>query len=97
MADWLWYISIDSVKQYMQIAGLHGPLEHDNPDFVTAENDLGQISQEARLSDQPPSHSGALTYRMRWKINGKSQRLEMKVMPSTKDGSLPQLLSVRKK
>ena len=33
---WRWYITIAAVRQYMDLAGMTGPMEDSNPDFVAA-------------------------------------------------------------
>lgn len=93
-----WYITIAAVRQYMEIAGLSGELETDNPAFAQAEADLIELSYTAKLVESARSDSGALTYRGKVTINGRRMRVECTVMPAERDeGALPQLLRVRLK
>lgn len=34
---WRWYLTIAAVRQYMELAGLHGAMEDSNPDFQRAQ------------------------------------------------------------
>lgn len=94
--NWKWYLTIAAVKQYMDLAGYSGPTEDDNPDFIRAENELGEHSLTARPVVGKNTRSGAILYRtgmMRLK-RGRG-RLEFTVSPiPRKEGKLPQLLRV---
>jgi hypothetical protein len=98
---WRWYITIAAVRQYMELAGLRGELEDHNPDFVRAQNDLGEHSLTARVVRGKDSASGAIVYRTEGKTtlpNGRKTRLEFTVMPiPRKEGAMPQLLRVTAK
>lgn len=98
--DWRWYISIAAIRQYMTLADLGGELEEDNPDFVRAQNDLGEYSLTARPVEGKNTASGAVIYRT-GKLtlpNGRKTRLEFTVMPIPRtEGRLPQLLRVTAK
>lgn len=96
MTRWKWYITIAAVRQYMEIAGLGGVLELDNPDFAAAQEALGQWSLDARLIHGKDVH-GSLVYRSgKIKLNGKTTRLQFLVHPVPRaEGELPQLVSVR--
>lgn len=97
-ARWRWYLTIAAVRQYMEIAGLTGDLEDDNPDFVRAQNDLGEISLTATPADTPPTDSGGIIYRPHVMIAGRKTRLELTVTPAGRaEGDLPQLVRVRLK
>ena len=92
---WNWYLTIAAVRQYMALTGLRGDLEDDNPDFVRAQNELGDLSLTARLADAEPTQSGAVRYRGKITLRGRRQRVECTVMPAGRDeGVLPQLLRV---
>jgi len=92
---WRWYLTVAAVRQFMQLADLYGPLEMDNPDFVRAQEILGELSLTAKLARTPASTSGALTYRGKITIGGKRRRIECKVMPQGRaEGDLPQLVRV---
>lgn len=98
MADWRWYISIAATEQYMDIAGLRGDLDDNNPEFLRAMDELGEISLTAKPADTPPTQSGGVLYRPNVIIRGRKQRLELTVMPAVrKEGDLPQLVRVRLK
>lgn len=97
---WRWYLSIAAVRQYMELAGLRGELEEDNPDFVRAQDDLGTHSLTARPVPGKDTASGAIIYRTGRVVlpNGRKCRLEFTVMPiPRKEGALPQLLRVTAK
>jgi hypothetical protein len=98
---WKWYITVAAVGQWMRITGRRGELEDTNPDFVDAQNELGEFSLTAKLASTPPSRSGALTYRCYWAgrtKHGKRRRVECQVMPAGRvDGDLPQLVRVKLK
>lgn len=92
---WRWYITIESIRQYMTLAGLSGPLEDGNPDFVTAQDALGELSLTARPAQTAETRSGAVIYRGKVTINGKRRRVECTVMPIPRtEGKMPQLLRV---
>lgn len=98
MQRWRWYLSIAAVRQYMEIAGLRGELEDNNPDFVRAQNELGAVSLTATPADAPPSDSGGIIYRPWVHIHGRRTRLELTVTPAGRsEGDLPQLVRVRVK
>lgn len=100
MADWNWYITVAATKQLMQVAGLRGPLEDDNPAFVAAERMLGQYSLTAREVAGAKSLPGCKTYRTNGKveIGGRKTRLEFTVsFAERSEGDLPQLVFVRDK
>lgn len=98
MAKWRWYLTIAAVRQYMDLAGLCGPLEESNPDFIRAEEELGQLSLDSTAAQTPLSDSCAAIYRGKVTIGGKRVRIECTVMEQpNKDGGLPQLLRVRRK
>lgn len=95
---WRWYITIESVRQYMLLAGLSGPLEDSNPDFVAAQNTLGELSLTATPAQTAETRSGAVIYRGKVTIAGKRRRVECTVMPMPRtEGKLPQLLRVTMK
>lgn len=92
---WHWYITIAAVRQYMQLAGLAGDLEDTNPDFVVAQNALGELSLTAKPARTAETESGAVIYRGKVTIRGKRRRIECTVMPIPRvEGKLPQLLRV---
>lgn len=92
---WRWYLTIAAVRQYMELAGLRGELEDTNPDFVAAQNALGELSLTARPARTAETRSGAVIYRGKVTIGGKRRRIECTVMPVPREeGSLPQLLRV---
>ena len=92
---WRWYLTIAAVGQYMQLAGLRGPLEDGNPDFLRAEKELGELSLTAKPARTAETRSGAAFYRGKVTIAGKRRRIECTVMPiPRKEGALPQLLRV---
>ena len=92
---WRWYITVAAVKQYMDLAGLSGPLETANPDFTLAQEALGQMSLTANLARTPAARSGALTYRGKVTLAGKRRRVELTVAPAGREeGALPQLVRV---
>lgn len=79
----------------MTLAGLGGELEDDNPDFVQAQNDLGELSLTAKPVIGKDTESGAALYRGKVTIYGKRRRIECTVMPVPRvEGNLPQLLRV---
>lgn len=47
---WKWYVTIAAVRQWMELTGGSGPLEDTNPDFVWAQNELGDFSLMAKLA-----------------------------------------------
>jgi hypothetical protein len=93
--DWKWYITIAAVRQYMAIAGLSGDLEDSNPNFLRAQEELGDLSLTAKPVIGKDTDSGAVIYRGKVTINGKRRRIECTVMPIPRtEGKLPQLLRV---
>ena len=75
--------------------GLHGPLEAANPDFVAAQNALGELSLTAKPARTAETKSGAVIYRGKVTIDGKRRRIECTVMPIPRvEGKRPQLLRV---
>jgi len=95
MAAWRWYLTIAAVRQYMVLAGLSGELEDDNPDFLAAQNALGELSLTAKPARTAETESGAVIYRGKVTIAGKRRRIECTVMPIPRtEGKLPQLLRV---
>lgn len=95
---WRWYITIAAVRQYMELAGLRGELEETNPDFVAAQNALGELSLTAKPARTAETKSGAVIYRGKVTIAGKRRRIECTVMPIPRtEGNLPQLLRVTAK
>ena len=93
-----WYLTVKAVREYMEICGLSGPLESDNPEFVRAERELVEISQTAKPADTPLTDSGGVIYRV-WVESPKGRlRLELTVMPWTRpEGDASQLVRVRLK
>ncbi len=92
---WRWYLTIAAVRQYMDLAGLRGKLEDDNPDFVRAQEALGELSLTAKPARTAETKSGAVIYRGKITIAGKRRRIECTVMPIPRvEGELPQLLRV---
>jgi hypothetical protein len=95
---WRWYLTIAAVRQYMELAGLRGELEESNPDFVAAQNALGELSLTAKPARSAETKSGAVIYRGKVTIAGKRRRIECTVMPIPRtEGALPQLLRVTAK
>lgn len=95
---WRWYISIAAIREWMRLAGLSGPLEDTNPDFVAAQDTLGDLSLTARLSRAPPNEHGAMTYRGKVTLGGRRRRVECYVQHANRtEGALPQLVWVRLK
>jgi hypothetical protein len=93
--DWKWYLTVAAVRQYMTLAGLRGELEDDNPDFLKAQEALGELSLTAKPVIGKDAQSGAVYYRGKVTIHGKRRRIECTVMPIPRvEGSLPQLLRV---
>lgn len=98
--NWRWYITIAAVRQLMQLAGLSGEMENTNPDFLAAQDALGELSMKATLAVEASEklRGGGSIYRGRVMLGGKSWRLEATVMPSVRaEGSLPQLVRVTHK
>lgn len=98
--DWKWYITIEAVRQWMQLTGRRGALEDDNPDFVAAQNELGDLSRTATLADGATSRqeSGTKVYRGKVTVKGRRVRAECYVRPLPgPEGNLPQLVRVCKK
>lgn len=92
---WRWYLTIAAVRQYMELAGLRGPLEETNQDFVLAQDELGELSLTAKPARTAETKSGAVIYRGKVTIGGKRRRIECTVMPIPRtEGQLPQLLRV---
>jgi hypothetical protein len=94
---WKWYITIAAVREWMTLTGRDGELEDDNPGFIAAQNELGELSLTARLAEAASERerSGASIYRGRVMVCGKSRRAECTVMPPLrKEGPLPQLVRV---
>jgi hypothetical protein len=92
---WQWYLTIAAVRQYMELAGLRGPLELENPDFVRAQEALGELSLTAKLAPTASGKHGADVYRGKVTIHGKRRRIECTVIPTQREeGSLPQLVRV---
>jgi hypothetical protein len=60
--DWPFYISIAAVREYMREVGYSGPLEDDNPQFVAAQNELGDASLVAKRTETP-GLKGTVIYR----------------------------------
>ena len=95
---WKWYLSIKAVEQYMQVMGLTGELEDDNPDFIRAQEALGELSVTARLVPGANTIKDAELYRANVVIRGRKERLELTVTNAPREeGNLPQLVRVRKK
>ena len=98
MADWNWYLSIAACREYMRIVGLCGECELENPHFARAQAELGELSRTARIVESCRQKDGTLTYRAHVKVNGRSQRIELAVVPFPREeGKLPQLVRVRRK
>lgn len=98
--NWRWYISIAAVRDWMAITGRSGELEDNNPQFVAAQAELGQLSLTATLAEAASEklRSGGLIYRGRVMVGGRSRRAECTVMPAARaEGSLPQLVRVTAK
>ena len=94
---WRWYLSIAAVRQYMDLAGLRGPLEDDNHDFAQAQEALGELSLTAKVATtaSDATKSGGVVYRGKVTIHGKRRRVECVVMPwPREEGKLPQLVRV---
>lgn len=94
---WKWYITIAAVREWMTLTGRHGDLEGDNPDFVAAQNELGDLSLTARLAVDASERqrNGATIYRGKVTVKGKRLRAECTVMPPLRsEGPLPQLVRV---
>ncbi len=94
---WKWYLSIAAVREWMALTGRGGELEDDNPDFVAAQNELGELSLTAKLALEASDkqRNGATIYRGRVMVRGKSRRAECTVMPPLRsEGPLPQLVRV---
>lgn len=97
---WEWYLTIAAVRQYMALAGLSGEMEERNPDFVRAQNELGEYSLTSRPVIGKNTESGAAIYRTgQIVLNGRNRvRLEFTVMPVPRaEGGLPQLIRVTRK
>lgn len=93
--DWPWYITVSAVRQYMQLAGLTGEPEDTNPNFLRAQDELGDLSLTAKPVIGKDTESGAVIYRGKVTIKGKRRRIECTVMPIPRtEGALPQLLRV---
>lgn len=102
--DWKWYISIAAVRQWMDLTNRTGPLEDTNPDFLMAQDELGDISMTATLAAGATGkqRNGASIYRAPAIVRGKRlryrsapARAECTVMPPLKsEGPLPQLVRV---
>jgi hypothetical protein len=97
MATWKWYITIAAVREWMTLTGRRGELEEDNPDFIAAQNELGDLSLTARLAVDASErqHNGASIYRGKVTVKGKRVRAECTVMPPLRsEWPLPQLVRV---
>ena len=95
--DWKWYITIAAVRQWMTLTGRGGELEDDNPDFIAAQNELGDLSLVATLAldATDKQRNGASIYRGKVTVKGKRLRAECTVMPPLRsEGPLPQLVRV---
>jgi hypothetical protein len=97
MATWKWYITIAAVRQWMTLTGRAGDLEDDNPGFIDAQNELGDLSLTATLAldASEKQRNGASIYRGKVTVKGKRVRAECTVMPPLRsEGPLPQLVRV---
>jgi len=97
---WRWYITIAAIRQWMDLTGRTGALEEDNPAFLAAERELGDLSLTAKLAVEASERqrSGASIYRGTAQVNGRSVRAECTVMPPLRgEGKLPQLVRVTSK
>lgn len=95
--DWKWYITITAISEWMALTGRKGELEDDNPDFIAAENELGELSLTARLAlaASERERNGSSIYRGKATVRGKRRRVECTVMPPLRaEGPLPQLVRV---
>jgi hypothetical protein len=95
--DWKWYITIAAVRQWMTLTGRGGELEEDNPEFIAAQNELGDLSLTARLAvdASEKQKNGGSIYRGKVTVKGKRVRAECTVMPPLRsEGPLPQLVRV---
>lgn len=98
--DWNWYITVQAVREWMALTGRKGELEDNNPEFVAAQNELGEMSLTFRLSESATAKQkpGCEIYRGRIKVKGKSKRAECTVMTTKRgEGELPQLVRVNLK
>jgi len=102
---WKWYLTIAAVRQYMELAGLRGELEDDNPDYRAAMDDLGELSLTAQRVEGKETRSGGEVWRGRITLYrrrhgkivlpGKKHRVECVVMPPIRsEGDLPQLVRI---
>lgn len=97
---WKWYLTIAAVRQWMALTGRKGELEEDNPDFLAAQSELGELSLTAKLAIDASERerNGSLIYRGKVTVRGKRWRVECTVMPPLRaEGPLPQLVRVTKK
>lgn len=101
MESWNWYISIEAIRQYMEIQNWSGELEVSNPLFLRAKEELRAFSLTAREVDTPltkPARSGAVLYRANGFSRGVKARWEFSVSFEKRgEGNLPQLVRVRLK
>jgi hypothetical protein len=81
----------------MTLTGRGGELEVDNPEFIAAQNELGDLSLTARLAvdASEKQKNGGSIYRGKVTVKGKRVRAECTVMPPLRsEGPLPQLVRV---
>jgi hypothetical protein len=81
----------------MTLTGRAGDLEDDNPGFIDAQNELGDLSLTATLAldASEKQRNGASIYRGKVTVKGKRVRAECTVMPPLRsEGPLPQLVRV---
>lgn len=89
---WQWYLTIAAVRQYMDLVGLRGELEDHNPDFMLAQNVLGDLSLTSREVPGIQARSGAKCYRGKITLHSKRQRIELTVTDSSRPGAGPTAL-----
>lgn len=99
MSDWRWYLTIAAVREWMTLTGRNGPLENNNPAFLAAQSELGELSLTARLSEAATARRkfdrGDAVYRGSATVKGKRRRVECIVMPpQVFEGPLPALVRV---
>lgn len=96
--SWNWYISVESIRQWMRATSRTGPLEASNPDYVAVESELGELSLTARLGPQSRALGNATVYRGSVISRGMSIAVECSVTPANPPSRpLPQLVHIQRR
>lgn len=99
MSKFKWYFTARATREYIAIAGLSD--DDGGPHWARAERELAAHSESAWLVANKTGESGAAIYRTgRIRVGDRTQsiRLEFYVLHNPREeGSLPQLVRVRRK